>query len=107
MTMDNFKVIYRILKYIQTCMEYEEFDDEGFTAEHFGISQALFLNLLQMLLDAGYITGVKVVTDKLGSELVIIHPRLTLEGMEYLEENTMIKKAYRLLKGIKGITPLN
>lgn len=60
-----------------------------------------------MLLDAGYITGVKVVTDKLGSELVIIHPRLTLEGMEYLEENTMMKKAYRLLKGIKGITPLN
>lgn len=35
----------------------------------------------------------------------LISPRLTLAGMEYLVNNTMMKKAYRLAKGIKDITP--
>ena len=35
--MNNFKLIFRILKYIETCMEYEEFDDDNFTASHFGV----------------------------------------------------------------------
>lgn len=49
MTMDNFKLIYRILKYIEACMEYEQFDDDNFTASHFDVSDALFLNILQVL----------------------------------------------------------
>lgn len=105
MTMDNFKLIYRILKYIEACMEYEQFDDDNFTASHFGVSDALFLNILQALLEAGYISGIKIVTDKFGSDIALINPHLTLAGMEYLADNSMMKKAYRLLKGIKDITP--
>lgn len=105
MTMDNFKLIYRILKYIEACMEYEQFDDDNFTASHFGVSDALFLNILQALLEAGYISGIKIVTDKCGSDIVLINPHLTLAGMEYLADNTMMKKTYKLLKGIKDITP--
>ena len=103
--MDNFKLIYRILKYIEICMNSEEFDDENFTASHFGVSNALFLNILRSLVEAGYISGIKVVTDKCGSDIVLINPHLTLTGMEYLADNTMMKKAYRLLKGIKDVTP--
>ncbi len=105
MIMNNFKLIFRILKYIETCMEYEEFDDDNFTASHFGVSKALFLNILQALLEAGYISGIKIVTDKCGSDIVLINPHLTLAGMEYLADNTMMKKTYKLLKGIKDITP--
>lgn len=103
--MNNFKLIYRILKYIEICMNSEEFDDENFTASHFGVSNALFLNILRLLVEAGYISGIKVVTDKCGSDIVLINPHLTLTGMEYLADNTMMKKAYRLLKGIKDVTP--
>ncbi len=35
----------------------------------------------------------------------LISSRLTLAGMEHLVNNTMMKKAYRLAKGIKDITP--
>lgn len=33
-------------------------------------------------------------------DIKIIKPQLTLKGMQYLEENSMMKKAYNLLKGI-------
>lgn len=65
----------------------------------------MFLNLLKMLIDEEYIKGIRIITDKCGSDFILIEPRLTLAGMEYLENNTMMKKAYRLLKGIKDVTP--
>lgn len=36
--------------------------------------------------------------------MVINELQLTIAGMEYFEDNTMMRKAYRLLKGIKDIT---
>ncbi|WP_339066722.1 YjcQ family protein [Fusobacterium animalis] len=35
----------------------------------------------------------------------IKHPYLTTKGYEYLTENTMMKKAYKFLKEIKGWIP--
>lgn len=103
--MDNFKVIYSILKYIEACMDYAEFDEEHFTAKHFGVSEDRFYFLLKTLVDDGYIKGIKCESIKTGNYYVLILPQLTLAGMEYLEDNTMMKKAYRALKGIKNITP--
>lgn len=103
--MDNFKLIYKILKYFEACMEFEEFDEDNFTAAHFGVSDTLFLNILNILIEDGYIRGVKVINDKLGSQLLLLNPHLSLEGMEYLENNTMMKKVYRTLKGINDIIP--
>jgi hypothetical protein len=34
-----------------------------------------------------------------------IRPRITLKGMEYLEENGMMNKVGKFLKGIKEMTP--
>ena len=31
--------------------------------------------------------------------------RITLKGLEYLQENSMMKKVYNAVKGIKDITP--
>ena len=103
--MDNFKVIYQILKYIECSMDYEEFDSEHFTAEEFKISEPRFYNLLKALLDKGYITGIKFVAYIGGEDFVINSPRLTIDGMEYLENNSNMKKIYNILKGIKDITP--
>ena len=61
---------------------------------------------MSMLYEAGYIDGIELIPLG-GSEYDFkpISPSITLRGMEYLEENTTMKKAYRLLKGIKDITP--
>lgn len=104
--MGDFSTIYRILKYIEKSMDFEEFDEEHFTASHFGITEARLFYLLQALLEAGYIAGIQCIACG-GSqkEVALISPRLTLAGMEYLSENTMMKKAYKVAKGIKDVVP--
>ena len=103
--MDNFKAIYQILRYIEESMDYEGFDEEHFTAETFKISEPRFYNLLKYLLDKGYITGIKFVSYVGGCDIIITEPRLTIDGLEYLENNSTMKKVYNILKGIKDITP--
>lgn len=83
----------------------KNFDDENFTASYFAVSDAFFLNILQSLIEAGYIGGIKIVTDKCSSDISLISPHLSLAGMEYLADNTMMKKVYRLLKSIRDVTP--
>lgn len=86
-------------------MDYSEFDKDNFTAEHFGVTHDRFYFLVKSLVDAGYIIGVQCEATPTGNYLVLIQPQLTIQGMEYLEENTMMKKAYKLVKGIKDIVP--
>ena len=82
--MDDFKIIYRILKYLCESMDYDEFDSEGFTAARFGTNDNRFRALKGLLRESGYITGP-------------ITPRITLTGLEYLHENTMMKKAAKIV----------
>nr|DAH62216.1 MAG TPA: YjcQ protein [Caudoviricetes sp.] len=104
--MDNFKTIYRILSTLEKSMDIEEPDWRCISAERLGVSEARWKSLMQALIDAGYIAGVKAVSTKTdGLEIYLLEPRITLSGLEYLENNTMMKKAYRLAKGIKDITP--
>lgn len=59
-----------------------------------------------MLYNAGYIDGIDII--HLGGnecDLKYIDPSITLKGLEYLEQNELMHKAYRLLKGIKDVAP--
>ena len=51
--MEDFRIIYRILKYLQQSMDFEEFDCAGFTAERFGTNPICFQALLVQLQKAG------------------------------------------------------
>lgn len=56
------------------------------------------------LYEAGYIDGVFIVsTDPVGVKLA--NPTLTLKGMEYIEENSTMKKVYNALKEAKSWIP--
>ena len=101
--MDNFKIIYRILKILEQAMDYEIFDNEIISHDKFGISYERGKNLMIQLNDNGYISGVHVIRAMGGSGIKLIDPKITLKGMEYLEDNTMMKKAYKLLKGAKDL----
>lgn len=59
--MEDFRIIYRILKYLQQSMDFEEFDCAGFTAERFGTNPNRFQALLIQLQKAGYIEGLNIV----------------------------------------------
>lgn len=100
--MNNFKIIYKILKTIEMSMDFEEFDEYSISPEVLGVSQERWKILINELVNEGYVTGITLipVIGKLTREPRIAKPALTLKGMEYLEENSLMKKAANMAKGI-------
>lgn len=105
--MEDFRIIYRILKYLRDSMDFDEFDGEGFTAQRFGTNENRFKALLVQLDEAGYIDGLEVSWSIRGAVQVHtpMNVRITLKGMEYLNENSLMRKAANLAKGIGEILP--
>mgnify|MGYP000958138475 CR=1 FL=1 len=100
--MANFKLIYQILTLLDKYLDHDDPDWSKLSSEHFKVTEKRFTHIMLMLYEAGYVDGIEPIP--LG-DFNLISPSITLRGMEYLEENTTMKKAYRLLKGIKDITP--
>ena len=53
--MDNFRVIYRILRYLEKALDYDEPDMNCISAKTMAISERRWLSLLAMLAGEGYI----------------------------------------------------
>ncbi len=104
--MDNFNVIYKILKRLEKAMDYEEFDMEQISAESLGINENKWCKIMEMLAQNSYIQGVSVKYSIDGNVLISTsNPRITLKGLEYLNENSFMKKAANAAKGIKDMIP--
>lgn len=61
---------------------------------------------MQMLVNEGYITGIGVKRSADGEvSLSVSNVRITMKGLEYLQENSLMQKAANLAKGIAEIMP--
>lgn len=102
--MDDFRIIYKILRILQNSMDLEEFDRNSISAGALGLSVPKWSRLMAMLLKEGYITGGETwnAMDCGYPRVALSRPELTLKGLEYLEENSLMKKAADLAKGIVG-----
>ena len=60
-----------------------------------------------MLVANGYVTGIDTWNsmDCGYPRVAITRPEITIKGLEYLEENTFMKKAANVAKGIKDTIP--
>lgn len=105
--MDNFTIIYRILKSLEKAMELEEFNKETISAENFKIGIPLWSRIIKMMFDNGYITGVEIWNsfECEYPKVSLVRPEITLKGLEYLNENTLMKKIANAAKGIKETIP--
>lgn len=105
--MDDFRLIYKILRILQKSMDYEEFDRETISAERLELSLPKWSRIMAMLLNEGYIEGGQTwnALDCGYPRVALTRPEITLKGLEYLEENTLMKKAANLAKGIKDTIP--
>ena len=106
--MDNFKIIYKILKHLEASMDSEVLDMEPISAEQLRISYERWSELLRLLQNDGYISGLVYTQTTSSSRPQLVQPvrpSITLKGLEYLTENGMMQKVGRLLKGIKDMTP--
>lgn len=102
--MDDFRTIYKILRILQNSMDLEEFDRNSISAEALGLSVPKWSRLMAMLVKEGYITGGETwnAMDCGYPRVALSRPELTLKGLEYLEENSLMRKAADLAKGIVG-----
>ncbi len=101
MTMDNFKAIYRILRYLEKAMDYDEPDLDHISARALNLSEQRWTSIMEMLAAEGYVDGLTAKRSLDGEKLLsIVAPRITLKGLEYLQENSLMRKSADLAKGI-------
>lgn len=99
--MDNFKIIYKILRKLEKNMGNESFNLESISAEKLKVSFEKWEQLLVLLQDDGYIKGLVVPKDTESIYRHIIEPikpQITIKGLEYLASNSMMAKAKDMLK---------
>lgn len=102
--MDNFKCIYRILKSLDDGMDFEEFDPERISPEVIGLLRERWEQLLIQLQKSGYVEGLNIrqYIRQTPHILLPVCPRITLKGLEYLHENSIMQKMKAAAAGIVG-----
>ena len=101
---DNFKFIYKILRTLESAMDYPEFDVSQISAEKLGISSERWTRYIEILQDVGYIKGAKIFRDTEGKIKVFdCCIRITLKGLEYLSENSIMQRMYDEARGIEDL----
>lgn len=104
--MNDFKVIYKILRFLDRNKGREDCDFEMISADTLKIPECRWEQLMIELQRNGYIDGVmyeQTFDDKFPHIAHPITPRITLKGMEYLETNSMMAKAGHLLGGVVNV----
>ena len=104
--MDNFKAVYKILSTLEKAMDLPEFDISIISAEKLGVSKERWCRYIEMMSDVGYIKGVRIIECITGEmEINAKDMRITLKGLEYLQENSIMQRMYNAAKGMKEIIP--
>ena len=80
--MNNFKIIYRILKYLEQSMDNEIFEISPISAEQLGISRERWAALLCLLQDEGYISGLIFTQTMSDSKPLLMEPVRPSKVME-------------------------
>lgn len=99
--MNNFKVMYRILRLLDRNKGDETFDYEQISAKAMNIGFAEWEQLMIELQMNGCIRGLvysQSFSQKFPHICEPIQPCITMKGMEYLENNSMMAKAKELLE---------
>ena len=100
--MEEFTQIYRILQILKKAMDVEEFEKELISSEAINVNYPKWCRLMAMLANNGYVSGVSVWNslDCQYPKIELVRPEITLKGLEYLEENSMMKKVSKVAKGV-------
>lgn len=102
--MDNFKAVYKILTALEKAMDLPEFDIEQINHDALGISPERWARYIEMMADVGYVKGVEIHRNVLGETIVKYKDmRITLKGLEYLQENSIMAKIQKAAQGITEV----
>lgn len=101
---DNFKIIYKILSQLEKDMDRPSANVDAINYEILCISENRWLNIIEMLYRDGYIIGVMINKDIDGNKNYNCDDMaITIKGLEFLKNNSLMRKAYKAVKGITDI----
>ncbi len=101
--MDNFDVIYKMLKTLENAIDYYEFDFGSISAERLKISECKLTRVWEMLANEMLVyVNLPKITLKNETLVYVNLPRITLKGLEYLHSNRFMLEAANKAKGISG-----
>lgn len=106
---DMYVVMYKILAYLYDCMKRGVRPSQRHYAHDgdvLSIPYSYWAAIMHELANHGYVSGVTVFED-MGGDLIVsdIDPMITMEGVEFLQENSTMKKALRFLQDTKSALP--
>lgn len=99
---DMFVIMYKILSYLYECMKQGKKpnpEDISWGSEMFFIPEGYWKKIMAELVENGYIKDVYIV-NSIGSRGGIkfgLEPSVTMAGVQFLEENSMMAKAKSVL----------
>ena len=102
-------VMYKILAYLYSCLK----SGEEPKREHYwndgdvlDIPYAYWAQIMRDMDERGYIRGFVFIDEWGGGTIVkAANPGITMEGVEFLQENSLMQKALRFLKETKSALP--
>lgn len=100
------KTIYRILKTLLKYAGRQDFTNELISANKLGVSYEEWSYLMVLLQKSGFIEGViytQTLTQRFPEIVDIDRVEITIAGIEYVEENSTMKKIGELLKEVGEI----
>lgn len=83
--MTDLDVIYSVLDTLRRQMDLDRPDPDELSPDRWQVSRNRLDNMLAMLVDEGYVTGVTVTDGNDGRRVTLDCPRITLRGLEWHE----------------------
>lgn len=95
---DMHVVIFKILAYVYDCMKSGKPVDKAVIGyETLEIPEQYWTQIMRELVDHVYVSGITVRSTTVKDVVLISDPKVTLDGVEFLMENSMMAKAARLV----------
>ena len=106
---DMHVVVFKILSYLYSCMRKGERPCERHLrhdGDVLAIPYRYWATVIKDMLSRGYVEGF-VVTESWGGDpmVAIGEPRITMEGVEFLQSNSMMARALGFLRETKSALP--
>lgn len=103
---DMHVIMYRILAYLYACLKGgRDVDTNVISCDVLGINERYWLAIVTELVERGYVRGISITHADNHASAFLHDPTITMTGVEFLMENSMMAKARRFLQDIKASVP--
>lgn len=103
---DMYVVMYKIIAYLYDCMKKGiEPDTNRYSHDALGIPESYWAHIMLELIDHGFVKGFVAMRSYSPAVITPSNPSVTMEGVAFAQENTMMAKAKAFLQDAKAAIP--